>query len=195
MMQDLVKAKRPLRKPKRAPLPTGFGVTVISTDSSVRPPTVSLEKKKQQDAVLALDLAGQEELLAAAAAPDVDGKALLEHMEAYPESALGRDRYGNSALHWLCLNRSLTQSVLQDFLAPHGIERVGPPGNLWASVNNSRNLAMHYLCGNQNVNPAMIKLLHKRYPTAVRQKHGHGSLPLHVLCKNRCDIGRERTRV
>lgn len=153
-----------------------------------------------------------------------------------PPHVQARDRYGNSALHLLCLNPTITLAALAAML---GLPEEGGPAAwldpessssrsgghgaraapllLLAAANRSGNLPLHYLATNPAVgdhqqetpadvgpseeaatNPAaglsgewatqrgaaLLTLVAQKHLAAAATVHAHGSLPLHLLCKN-----------
>ncbi|EQC40012.1 hypothetical protein SDRG_02671 [Saprolegnia diclina VS20] len=106
--------------------------------------------------------------------------ALLQVMLSAPGGNFvnAMDGDGNSALHYLASNQALQDDMLLLAL------RATPPASGMMTQNHFKATALHYLCQNAKVSPAMLHAMLHQPGVNPNTQDNIGNSPLHVLCEN-----------
>ncbi|KDO25214.1 hypothetical protein SPRG_20792 [Saprolegnia parasitica CBS 223.65] len=106
--------------------------------------------------------------------------ALLQVVISAPGATFvnATDGDGNTALHYLASNHALQDDMF--LLALRSVPRVGGV----MTQNHFKATALHYLCQNAKVSPAMLHAMLHRPGVNPNTQDNIGNSPLHVLCEN-----------
>jgi ankyrin repeat protein len=90
---------------------------------------------------------------------------------------------------WACENERVTMGILRYLL--HNFPGAATFINTnWHDYING-NTALHVICQNDNVTLGMVHILLDAFPESVRHEAKKGNMPLHCLCRNRCEDDEE----